>query len=65
MDANAQSKLLAWLENSCMVCVLKTLSLECRPLDETIVTHVKNISSENLNNRKKKDPKFCITMDPK
>ncbi len=31
-------------------CLLKTLSLECRSLDKTIVTHVKIISSENLNN---------------
>ncbi len=48
-----------------MVFIEKTLSLECRPLDKTIVTHVRNILGENLNNRKKKDLKFCITMDPK
>jgi hypothetical protein len=46
-------------------CLLKTLSLECRPFNKTSVTHVKNILGENLNNHKKKDLKFCITMDPK
>jgi hypothetical protein len=59
MDANVQSKLLTWLENSCTMFIEKTLSLECRPLDKTIVTHVKNILGENLNNHKKNDLKFC------
>ncbi len=42
---------------------LKTLQLKYKPLEKTIVAHVKNILCEDLNNHKRKDPRFCIAMN--